>query len=120
MNFILALSLVLGSPIAFAQDLPGIQAPAPIEMEQNLIQEERRILNEILNSGQMDEAFLKSYPRVLRESYPDNPAIEARVNVLGKAIEASLILGAQDEIMTEDEIKGFSPDEANRAVENRV
>ena len=59
---VLILSLI--PSISFAQDKPEVtdkpesDSRADFEYESRLLQEETRILSEILNQGQVDEAFL--------------------------------------------------------------
>jgi hypothetical protein len=108
---VLILSLI--PSISFAQDKPEVtdkpesDSRADFEYESRLLQEETRILSEILSQGQVDEAFLKGYPRILRETLGEEQQISERVRVFGAVIEAGLTYQARDQILSEEDFKAM-------------
>ncbi|MBU6154341.1 MAG: hypothetical protein KGP28_08585 [Bdellovibrionales bacterium] len=90
--FVFSFFLILNSgSSAFAQDKPESDFAQDLKSEERLLVEERRILSEVLDEGQLDESFLKGYPKILREVLEDEVSIHHRVRVLSCAIEAGLI-----------------------------
>ena len=108
---VLILSLI--PAISFAQSKPEVTDKpegdyrADFEEESRLLLEETRILSEILNAGQVDEAFIKGYPRVLKETLSDEGEISERVRVLGEVIEAGLTFQSRDQILSEEDFKAM-------------
>lgn len=114
------LILSLNPAISFAQDKPELDLDRDVSIERQLIQEESRILSEILQDGQVDEAFIKGYPKILRETLRENSECEKRIRVLGQTIETGLIYQNRFDVITEDELKGLKPGDEIEELERRI